>query len=82
VRSAWLQDIESLEAVSQDAETCAICLRMAQMSQQGRLAPFLHELERDADLDAETKATLNELAADESFLHAVEHYVHATSELH
>jgi hypothetical protein len=82
VRGLWLQDIESLEAISQDEQACAICLRMAQMSQQGRLAPFLHELERDRDLDDETKATLTELAGDASFLHAVENYVRATSELH
>jgi hypothetical protein len=82
VRGLWLQDIESLEAISQDEQACAICLRMAEMSQQGRLAPFLHELERDGDLDDETKATLTELACDPSFLNAVENYVRATSELH
>ena len=78
----WLQDIESLEAISQDEETCALCLRMAEMSQHGRLGPFLTELHHDRELDAETKATLTELAADASFLHAVASYVHATSELH
>jgi len=78
----WLQDIESLEAISQDEETCALCLRMAEMSQFGGLAPFLREVESDRELDAETKATLTELASDASFLHAVEDYVRRTRALH
>ena len=78
----WLQDIESLEAISQDEETCALCLRMAEMAQRGGLAPFLTEVELDRDLDVETKATLTELASDETFLHAVEDYVRATSAFH
>ena len=78
----WLQDIESLEAISQDDDTRNLFLRMAQMSQHGRLMPFLRELEDDQDLDAETKSTLAELASDRSFLHAVEDYVHRTSALH
>jgi hypothetical protein len=55
---------------------------MAQMSQSGRLAPFLDELEHDRDLDDETKGTLAELASDKSFLHAVEDYVRRTRALH
>jgi hypothetical protein len=55
---------------------------MAQLSQNGRLAPFLRELEDDRDLDTETKETLAELASDESFLHAVEDYVRRTRALH
>ena len=78
----WLQDIESLEAISQDDDTRALFLRMAQMSQNGRLQPFLRELEHDSELDAETKLTLAELAQDASFLHAVEDYVHRTRALH
>lgn len=78
----WLQDIECLEAISQDEETCNICLRMAELSQGGRLGPFLTELNHDGELDDDTKATLTELASDASFLHAVADYVRATSELH
>ena len=78
----WLQDIESLEAISQDADTRDLFLRMAQMSQSGRIAPFLDELEHDRDLDDETKGTLAELASDKSFLHAVEDYVRRTRALH
>lgn len=78
----WLQDIESLEAISQDKQTRDLFLRMAQMSQSGKLAPFLDELERDRELDDETKGSLAELASDETFLHAVEDYVRRTRALH
>jgi hypothetical protein len=78
----WLQDIESLEAISQDEDTRKLFLRMAYLSQSGRLQPFLRELEDDHDLDDHTKETLAELACDGSFLHAVEDYVHRTSALH
>jgi hypothetical protein len=82
VDGIWLQDIESLEAISQDDDTRALFLRMAQMQQSGRLQPFLRELEHDHELDAQTKDTLAELAQDASFLHAVEDYVHRTRALH
>ena len=78
----WLQDIESLEAISQDDDTRRLFLRMAQMSQAGRLKPFLRELEDDRELDDETKVTVAELARDETFLHAVEDYVQRTRALH
>ncbi len=80
--SLWLHDIEALEAISGDEQTRDLFLRMAQMSQSGRLAPFLDELERDGDLDDVTKGTLAELATDKSFLHAVEDYVRRTRALH
>jgi hypothetical protein len=82
VHGLYLHDIESLEAISQDADTRALFLRMADMSQRGRLAPFLDELEHDRDLDDETKSTLAELAGDAGFLHAVEDYVRCTRALH
>jgi hypothetical protein len=82
VTGLWLQDIESLEAISQDAQTRDLFLRMAHISQSGRLEPFLDELEHDRDLDDETKGTLAELASDETFLHAVEDYVRRTRALH
>jgi hypothetical protein len=82
VDGLWLQDIESLEAISQDADTRRLFLRMARMSQTGRLQPFLRELDADADLDEETKVTLAEIAQDASLLHAVEDYVHRTRAHH
>ena len=78
----WLQDIESLEAISQDDDTRTLFLRMAHLSQNGRLQPFLRELHDDAELDDDTKVTLAELAQDATFLHAVEDYVQRTRNLH
>ena len=78
----WLADIEALEAISQDADTRDLFLRMAHMNHSGRLSPFLRELEDDEEIDHETKSTLAELATDSTFLHAVEDYVHRTQALH
>jgi hypothetical protein len=78
----WLQDIESLEAISQNDEAKQIFLRMAAMSQAGRLSSFLTELARDQELDDETKVTLSELARDHSFLLAVEDYLRRTKIFH
>jgi hypothetical protein len=78
----WLNDIESLEAISQDDEAKQIFLRMAALSRDGQMGSFLTELARDQDLDAETKGTLRELAEDNSFLLAVEDYLQRTQRLH
>jgi len=78
----WLQDIESLKTISQDDNTRNLFLRMAQLSQDGRLAPFLRELRDDRELDELTKDTVAELASDAGFLHAVEDYVRRTRALH
>jgi hypothetical protein len=78
----WLQDLESLEAISQDADAKAIFLRMAAMSREGQMGTFLTQLADDEDLDDETKGTITELARDSSFLLAVEDYVHRTQRLH
>lgn len=78
----WLQDLESLEAISQDADTRRIFLRMAAMSQSGRLPHFLAELAHDDELDDTTKGHLAELAHDESFLLAVEEYLRRTLLVH
>lgn len=78
----WLEDLESLEAISQSDETRALFLRMADLARRGRLALFLSELARDRDLDSTTKSTVAELASDTSFLHAVEDYVRRTRALH
>jgi hypothetical protein len=78
----WLQDIESLEAISQNDDARQIFLRMAAMTQDGQLRSFLFELERDEDLDDATKGTLTELAQDRSFLLAVEDYLQRTQRIH
>src|ERR687888_106752 len=71
----WLQDLESFEAISQDADAREIFLRMAALSREGQMGSFLTELADDEDLDDETKGTLTELAHDSSFLLAVEEVV-------
>jgi hypothetical protein len=78
----WLDDLESLEAISQDADARQIFLRMAAMSRDGRMGSFLTELADDKDLDDDTKGTLAELAEDNAFLLAVEDYVDRTSRFH
>jgi len=82
VNGLWLDDIESLEEISQDADTRRLFLRMAELARRGSLQPFLRELDADDELDHATKRTLAELAEDETLLHAVEDYVHRTTALH
>jgi hypothetical protein len=78
----WLDDMESLEAISQDDEAKRIFLRMAALARDGQMNNFLTELARDEDLDDETKGTLKELAEDDTFLRAVEDYLSRTEVLH
>jgi hypothetical protein len=78
----WLNDIESFEAISQDDDARRIFLRMAAMSHEGRLASFIAEVNRDDEIDLETKGHLAELANDEPFLLAVEDYLDRTSHYH
>ena len=78
----WLDDLESLEAISQDEETRQIFLRMAALSQEGRLGSFLLELADTSELDEFTKGTLSEIAQDEAFLLVVDDYLRRTRVLH
>ncbi|HEU5477350.1 MAG TPA: hypothetical protein VFU64_05910 [Gaiellaceae bacterium] len=82
VHTLWLDDLESLEAISQNEEARRIFLRMAALSQSGRTPTFVVEIALDQDLDAATKTRLVELAEDESFLLAVEEYLVRTHRLH
>ena len=77
-----IPDIESLEAISQNADARAIFLRMAAMQRCGRMQTFLAELERDPEVDEDIRGSLAELAHDVSFLHAIEDYVDKTSLVH
>jgi hypothetical protein len=78
----WMQDLESFEAISQDDEARTIFLRMAALSQEGRLDSFLIELAHTPELDEFTKGTLSEIARDETFLLTVDDYLHRTRVLH
>ena len=75
-------NLESFEAINQDDVTRDLVLRMAALSQAGKLGPFLFELERDAELDDLTKGTLAKIASDQSFLLAVEDYLVRTEIVH
>jgi hypothetical protein len=75
-------DLESLEAISQNDDARRIFLRMAAMSQDGRLREFLSELAIDPEIDDEVKGTLTELALDQNFLLAVEDYLRRTQRFH
>ena len=80
--TAWHHDLESLEAISQDDTTRDLFLRMAWLSREDRLQPFLFELQHDDDLDDSTKGMLTEIAEDPAFLLAVEDYVQKTQIFH
>ena len=82
MRPLWLDDLESLEAISQNEEARRIFLRMAALFQPGRTPSFVVEVALDRELDAATKARLVELAQDESFLLAVEEYLVRTHRFH
>jgi hypothetical protein len=78
----WMHSFESLEAISQDDDTRRLFLRMAALSQDGRLAPLLCELAHDDELDDEMRGTLDAIAGDESFLLVVQEYIRRTQVLH
>jgi hypothetical protein len=80
--AAWLNDLEPLEAISQDDLTRNLFLKMASLSQKDRLRPFLFELQHDEELDDATKGMLAEIADDPTFLLAVEDYVQKTQIAH
>jgi hypothetical protein len=78
----WLQDIESLETISQDKRARALFLRMAELQRVGRTSSFLVELADDPEVDDDLKDSLAEIAQDAGFLHALEEYVHRTRRVH
>jgi hypothetical protein len=67
-------DIESLEELNRDEAVRDVVLRMAVLARGGRLGSFMDAVDADADLDAETKATVLELAGERGFLLAFEDY--------
>ena len=75
-------DLESLEAISQNEDARRIFLKMASMSESGKLPQFLNQLAVDPELDDEVKGTLTELALDRTFLLAVDDYLRRTQRFH
>jgi hypothetical protein len=78
----WLTDLEAFEAITQDAETRGLVLRLAAMSKAGTLDSFVDDLRGDPALSPEARADVVELAGDEAFLLAVEDYVRRTRVAH
>ena len=78
----WLVDIESFEQVSQNEISRRLVLRLAQMSREGRLAPFVIDVAHDPDFDEEARLAITELAEDGTFLLAVEKYLGRTRVSH
>jgi hypothetical protein len=82
VTSVRPDDLEPLESVSQNVEACDLFLRVAHLSQTGELSRFLTELSRSEEIDPETKAVFAEVAQDQTFLSALDDYVHGTRQRH
>jgi hypothetical protein len=82
VRPLWLDDLESLVAISQNEDARRISLRMAALSRTGRTPSFVVEVASDGELEAATKGRPVELTQDESFLLAVEEYLVRRNRLH
>jgi hypothetical protein len=78
----WLVDIESFEQVSQDDVSRRLVLHLAQLSREGRLAPFVVDVAHDLDFDEETRCAIAELAEDETFLLAMDDYLRRTRVVH
>jgi hypothetical protein len=82
MHAAWLDDFESLQEIAENDSARALFLRMAALSREGRLGPFLTELAADDELDDGTKGAVRELAHDTTFLTAVEEYLRSTQRVH
>jgi hypothetical protein len=82
MHAALLEDFESLQEIAENDSARRLFLRMAMLSREGRLEPFLSELAADEELDAGTKGAVVELANDAPFLAAVEDYLRSTQRVH
>jgi hypothetical protein len=82
MHAVWLDELESLQEIAENDSARRLFLRMAVLSREGRLEPFLTELAADDELDAGTKGAVAELATDAPFLAAVEEYLHRTHRVH
>src|SRR5256885_6664064 len=82
VTAHWLEDIEAFEAISQDAETRRIFLRMSALSKGGSIPSFPEELAHDRGRDDETKGQVLEIASYRTFLLWVEEYMRRTQRIH
>jgi hypothetical protein len=76
-----LQELESLEAINQDAEAREVVVRMAGLARGGRLGRFIHVVNADPELDEHTRAWVLGLA-NEPFLLAADEYLSRCRTLH
>ena len=68
-------DLDSLEAISRNAETRDVVLRMAGLARVGRLGTFIHVVNADPQLDEATREWVLDLARDEPLLLAADEYL-------
>ena len=68
-------DFAYLREIAKNDSARRLFLRMARLSREGRLEPFLTELAADEELDEPTKDAVAELAHEAPFLAAVEEYL-------
>jgi hypothetical protein len=73
-----MEELESLQEIAENDSARQLFLRMALLSREDRLEPFLTELAADEELDDGTKGAVTELAHDHTFLAAVEEYLLST----
>jgi hypothetical protein len=76
-----LQELESLEAINQDAEAREVVVRIGGLARGGRLGRFIHVVNADPELDEHTRAWVLGLA-NESFLLAADEYLSRCRTLH
>ena len=69
-------------SVIKDDTSRRLVLRMAQLSREGRLEPFVSRVADDPEFDEDTRSAIAELAGDEAFLLAVEDYLGRTRVVH
>ncbi|MBA2537330.1 MAG: hypothetical protein H0V20_07880 [Actinobacteria bacterium] len=80
--NGWVHNLESLEAINQDAATRDVVLRMAGLSRGGRLSTFIRVVNADPELDDYTREWVLDLARNERFLLAADEYLARCRTLH
>jgi hypothetical protein len=77
-----LPGLAPLEEVLEDEAARRIFLKLAALAREGRIGPFLDQLDADTEVDDETKRMVSELGRDEDLLLTVEDYLRRTHRAH